>query len=106
MTDQERIKRLERMVKTLTETVQRLLSVVNTGNYEYNLRDIDTALTDVPEFTYERESEKPFEQEYPAIDAYLENERKLRPKPPACAGEWHTAVMKAEPWCSICGRSV
>lgn len=51
MTDKERIERLEKMVKTLAETVVRLKCVVNTGSYEYNVGDVLTELRDTEEFS-------------------------------------------------------
>jgi hypothetical protein len=44
MTDKERILRLEQMVLTLAETLMSVVSVVNTGSYEYNLRDVRDVL--------------------------------------------------------------
>ncbi len=58
MTEQQRIERLERMVKTLAETVKSLTLVVNTGSYEYNLSDVVFALRDV----------KDYESEYKPLD--------------------------------------
>lgn len=51
MTGYERIDRLEQMVKTLAETLDRVLSSVKTGDYEYNLSDLKFELRDVEEFS-------------------------------------------------------
>jgi len=104
VTDQERIARLEAMVKTLTETVQRVISVVNTGSYEYSLHDIDIALTDTPEFKYEPEPPKEEEvvlRPTPNLDQLIAAHMARRPK---CPGLWHEYPDTA-PWCDVCGRS-
>lgn len=59
MTDQERINRLEQMVKTLSETVMSLTKVVNTGSHEYSLRDVVFELRDTKEFRDDESMEEP-----------------------------------------------
>ncbi len=51
MTDKERIDRLEAMVKALALSLEGVVSIVNTGSYEYNLHDVSRELQDTKEFT-------------------------------------------------------
>lgn len=59
MTNEERIKRLERMVKTLTDTLVRVTRVINTGDYEHGIGDVEDALYEVEEYRRPQESSLP-----------------------------------------------
>lgn len=44
MSDVQRIKRLEKMVKTLSDTVVRLVGIINTNHPEYDIYAVESAL--------------------------------------------------------------
>lgn len=53
MTQKERIDRVEQMIKTLAETLNRVTSSIKTGSDEYNLYAVRSALSEQEEFDFE-----------------------------------------------------
>lgn len=49
-----KILRLERMVKTLAQTLVSIVGSVNTGSYEYSLHDVEASLNALKPWEYER----------------------------------------------------
>lgn len=115
MTDQDRIERLEQMVRTLAETVHSLTQVINTGSYEYSLSDLRHDLKDVQFYTSPPEQVHDHSLYMPAsensgIDKLTRilranNIDQLRAT--QCEGAWHKdKSVSMNPWCPTCGRSI
>ncbi len=100
MTNEERIERLEQIVKTLAETIHSLTTIINTGRQEYSLSDVRYELEETPEFKL-----KPIDAHDHSRYLRTEDTYRGQVRAPQCIGEWHTAVVQIEPWCSVCGRS-
>lgn len=107
VSNEDRILILERMVKTLTETVSSLTQVVNTGSYEYSLDDVRLALRNVEEFTLPpKDNVKPVDQNMPPTIRGVRYPINNHKESIQCADAWHTSIVQSEPWCLTCGRSV